>query len=127
MLTSLPSTGAPIIILGGMFTGIVTPTEAAALAVVYTLLVGLIVYRTIRPRDLPSLCIRAGRTSGTVLLIMMVAGIATYVFTVDGLPRQVTAAINQQQDQRGIVGPGDNAWANGMRTLSPKPRRADRK
>lgn len=93
VLGSLPSTGAPIIILGGMFTGIVTPTEAAGLAVIYTLFVGMVVHRELRLGAIPGLLIGAGRTAGTVLLIMMVAGTATYVFTVDGLPLRVTELI----------------------------------
>jgi len=93
VLRALPSTGAPIIILGGMFTGVVTPTEAAGLAVIYTLFIGMVVHREFRMDALPGLLVGAGRTAGTVLLIMMVAGIATYIFTVDGLPRRVTELI----------------------------------
>ena len=91
--TALPALGAPVIILGGMFSGIVTPTEAAGLAVLYTLLVSMAFYGGVHLRDLPDLLIRAGRTTGTVLLILMSASVATYVFTVDRLPQQVSAAI----------------------------------
>jgi tripartite ATP-independent transporter DctM subunit len=90
---ALPSLGAPVIILTGMFSGTVTPTEAAALAVLYTLLVGLLVHREIRLADLPELFIGAGRTAGTVLLILMVASTATYVFTIDQLPMKASSSI----------------------------------
>lgn len=93
LLVALPALGAPVIILGGMFSGIVTPTEAAGLAVLYTFLVSMAFYGGIRPRDLPALIIGAGRTTGTVLLILMSASIATYVFTVDRLPQKVSEAI----------------------------------
>ena len=93
LIRSLPSTGAPIIILGGMFSGIVTPTEAAALAVAYTFFVAIVVHRELAIAELPGLLIKAGRTAGTVLLIVMVASVATYVFTVDGLPQRITAAV----------------------------------
>src|SRR5690606_33434467 len=88
IIRSLPSTGAPVIILGGMFTGIVTPTEAAALAVAYTLLISVLVHRELSLKSVPGLLITAGRTAGTVLLIVMVASVASYVFTVDGLPQR---------------------------------------
>ncbi|WP_207481809.1 TRAP transporter large permease [Arenibaculum pallidiluteum] len=88
-----PSLGAPVIILTAMFSGIVTPTEAAALAVLYTLIVGLLVHREIRLSDLPGLLVEAGRTAGTVLLILMVASTATYVFTIDQLPSKASSMI----------------------------------
>lgn len=88
-----PSLGAPVIILGGMFSGIVTPTEAAGLAVLYTFAVAALIHRDLDLAQLPGIVIGAGRTAGTVLLILMVASIATYVFTVDRLPARVTAAI----------------------------------
>jgi tripartite ATP-independent transporter DctM subunit len=90
---AMPSLGAPVIILTGMFSGIVTPTEAAALAVLYTMIVGLLVHREIRLSDLPELFIGAGRTAGTVLLILMVASTATYVFTIDQLPTKASSSI----------------------------------
>ena len=93
IVRSLPSLGAPVIILTAMFTGIVTPTEAAALAVLYTLSVGLLVHREIGLSDLPELFISAGRTAGTVLLILMVASTATYVFTIDQLPSKASSSI----------------------------------
>jgi len=93
VLRSLPATGAPVIILGGMFSGIVTPTEAAGLAVLYTIVVARLFYGSLPLSALPRLCIRAGQTAGTVLLIMMIAGVATYVFAVDGLPARLTQAL----------------------------------
>ncbi len=93
ILRSLPSTGAPIIILGGMFSGIVTPTEAAALAVAYTLIIAAMIHRELSLTELPGLLITAGRTAGTVLLIVMTASVASYVFTVDGLPQRITAIV----------------------------------
>lgn len=82
-----------MIILTGMFSGIVTPTEAAGLAVIYTLVVGAFVHRDLKVSELPAIIIKSGRTAGTVLLILMVANSATYVFTVDMLPNKVTGAI----------------------------------
>ncbi len=89
-LRAMPSIGAPVIILTGMFSGIVTPTEAAGLAVLYTLLVAGILHREIGWRDVLELTIQAGRTAGAVLLILMVASAATYLFTVDQLPRKAS-------------------------------------
>ncbi len=91
---AMPSVGAPIIILTGMFSGIVTPTEAAGLAVIYTLLIAGLVHREIGWRDLVELAILAGQLAGTVLLILMVASAATFVFTVDLLPQKASGVLS---------------------------------
>lgn len=93
LLRAAPSVGAPIIILTGMFSGIVTPTEAAGLAVLYTLLIAGLVHREIGWRDTLELAISAGRTAGAVLLILMVASAATYIFTIDQLPRKASSLL----------------------------------
>jgi len=91
---ALPAVGAPIIILTGMFSGIVTPTEAAGLAVLYTFLVGFLVYREIGFGDLLPLIVHSGRTAGSVLLILMVANAATFIFTVDLLPNKTAGLLS---------------------------------
>jgi tripartite ATP-independent transporter DctM subunit len=93
ILGAIPALFSPIIILGGIFLGFVTPTEAAAIAVVYTLLIGAFVYRKFSWRELPRIIVRAGATTGTILLIAMTAAIATYIFTIDHLPEKVSMAI----------------------------------
>ncbi len=60
----------PVIILGGILAGVFTPTEAAAVAVAYALLIGLFVMRTLRLSDLPDVLNRAGITSAVVLLLV---------------------------------------------------------
>jgi len=94
IMRAMPAIGAPIIILTGMFSGIVTPTEAAGLAVVYTFIVGFFVYRELKPKDFVPLVIRAGQSAGSVLLILMVANAATFVFTVDLLPMKAASAMS---------------------------------
>ena len=60
----------PILILGGILAGVFTPTEAAAVAVAYALLVGFLVLRTMRLGDLPDVLMRAATTSAVVLLLV---------------------------------------------------------
>ena len=94
LLRAAPSIGAPIIILTGMFSGIVTPTEAAGLAVVYTMIVEILVYRELDWRELYGLFVSAGRTAGSVLLILMAANAATFIFTVDLLPQKTSGLLS---------------------------------
>lgn len=60
----------PVIILGGILAGVFTPTEAAAVAVAYAIVIGLFVLRTLKLRDLPDVLTRAGLTSAVVLLLV---------------------------------------------------------
>lgn len=60
----------PIIILGGILAGVFTPTEAAAIAVAYAVVIGFLVLRTLRPGDLPGALARAATTSAVVLLLV---------------------------------------------------------
>ena len=89
----IPAMGGPIVILFGLFGGLFTPTEAAAIAVVYSVLVAMFVYRDMKPRQFPAMLVESGVTTGTILFIAMVAGAASFVFTVDGLPARVSAGL----------------------------------
>jgi tripartite ATP-independent transporter DctM subunit len=60
----------PVIILGGILAGVFTPTEAAAVAVGYAIIIGMFVLRTLRLGDLPDVFMRAAMTSATVLLLV---------------------------------------------------------
>lgn len=93
IVVGIPALGGPVVILLGLFGGLFTPTEAAAIAVIYSVLVGMFVYRDMRPRQLPSMFIEAGVTTGTILFIAMVASAASYIFTIDGLPGRVSAGL----------------------------------
>jgi len=79
----------PVILLVGIVDGYFTPTEAAAIAVLYTMFLSIVLYRTIRLRELPSIFIETARTTGTILFIAATAKLAAWVFTYDGLPQQV--------------------------------------
>ena len=80
---------APVIILGGIYGGIFTATEAAAVAVVYVFLVDRFVYRQIRFKDYPYLMLQSGLTTGVVMLILAMASILSYILMVDGTAMQV--------------------------------------
>ena len=71
----------PVIILGGIYGGIFTPTEAAAVAVVYGLIVGLFIYKTIKLKDLYDLIIDSASTTATVMFITAAASLFAYVLT----------------------------------------------
>lgn len=81
----------PIIILGGIFGGIFTPTEAAAVAVGYALIIGLFVYKDLSWKELPQVFIDAAISTATIMILVGVSKASSYVITTSGLPQQLVA------------------------------------
>lgn len=71
----------PVIILGGIYGGIFTPTEAAAVSAVYGLIVGIFVYKTLKLKDLKKIIIDSASTTAVVMLITAAASLFAYVLT----------------------------------------------
>lgn len=84
---------APFLILGGMRAGWFTPTEAAVVAVVYGLFVGMVVYRSIGMRDLFTIFQEAAETSAVILLVVALAGIFAYALSTLGVIDPLAHAI----------------------------------
>ncbi len=83
----------PIIIIGGIISGIFTPTESGVVAVVYALLLGMFVYGELTWRDVMRLLYECGLLTGKILFILGTASIFSWLLTVEGIPQQVTAFI----------------------------------
>ena len=83
----------PLIILGGILTGIFTPTESACIAVFYALIISLFVYRDIRLRDLPQIIIKTGVTSSLVMLVIGTASIFSWLLASEEIPQYITKAV----------------------------------
>jgi C4-dicarboxylate transporter DctM subunit len=75
----------PVVILGGIYTGIFTPTEAAVVAVFYSLFVAVFIYRTIGIEDLVRILVDAAATSSVIMFIVVFAGIFTWTASVIGV------------------------------------------
>jgi tripartite ATP-independent transporter DctM subunit len=88
------SLGAPVIVLGGILTGIVTVTEAAALAVFYALLVAMAINRKIKWKDMPDLIIRSQIVAASILFIIAMAKVFTWLIAMKQTPMLVQNAIN---------------------------------
>jgi C4-dicarboxylate transporter DctM subunit len=83
----------PLILIIGIASGLFTPTEAAAIAVVYVLVLGVLVYRTLPVREIPEILIATARISGTILFIAATSQLAAWIFTYDGLPGKVAVLL----------------------------------
>lgn len=80
----------PLLVLGGIYGGIFTPTEAAVIAVVYSFLVGALVYREIRLRDIPDILRKSAVTSAVILSIIAAAGLYGRIIQTLGVPAMVS-------------------------------------
>lgn len=83
----------PVIILGGILGGIVTPTEAASIAVAYALFIGTVVYRKITLDDFIRMLIRTARVTGVIFVIIAFASILGWWLSFNQIPQQVAQTI----------------------------------
>jgi tripartite ATP-independent transporter DctM subunit len=81
----------PVIILGGIYRGIFTPTEASVIAVFYAALLGMVVYRTISLRDLAPILRKSVISSSMIMFIIAAAGLFSFLITRAGVPAAVGA------------------------------------
>lgn len=78
--------GMPVIILGGILGGIFTPTEAGAVAVVYSLIVAMFIYKTIKLKDMKRILIKTVEGTATVMLIVSAASLYSWFITYVNIP-----------------------------------------
>ncbi|OPL08481.1 MAG: C4-dicarboxylate ABC transporter permease [delta proteobacterium ML8_F1] len=83
----------PIIILGGIYSGIFTPTEAAGVVVFYGLFVGFFIYKELKVRDLFDLLVDASISSATVMLIVASASVFAWLITTQGVANNIANAM----------------------------------
>jgi len=93
-LNALPALFTPLIIVGGILSGIVTPTEAGAVAVVYSLLLGLFIYKELKLKDLPGIFIEAMLTTSLLLFIVGAAKTFGWVLTYFRIPAVFAEAVS---------------------------------
>ncbi|GEN22287.1 TRAP transporter large permease [Halomonas cupida] len=102
---SLPELGAalkdallalllPVIIVGGILTGVFTPTESAAIALLYAIIVSLLVYRSLTLKRLFELCIATGRLTGVVMLLLAFASVLAWLLTANMIPQQLVVSLS---------------------------------
>jgi len=85
----------PVIILGGIYSGLFTPTEAAAVSVVYGLIVSMFVYKELKWENLSKIVIASVKGTANILLLIMSALFFGYVLTINNVPAQFAAFLTQ--------------------------------
>ncbi|HEU0201609.1 MAG TPA: TRAP transporter large permease [Burkholderiaceae bacterium] len=90
---AVPIIAMPAIIIGGILSGLFTPTEAAAVAVFYALLVGLFVTRTLNSKVIAKVLLQSGLVTSAALLIVSMASLFAWLLTLLQIPQTIAAAI----------------------------------
>ena len=91
--------GMPVIILGGIKAGIVTPTEAAVVAAAYALFVGMFIYRELSPRELPHVILQAAKTTAVIMFLVCAALVSAWLITAANIPAEITGYIEPLIDR----------------------------
>lgn len=93
----------PVIILGGIFGGVFTPTEAAAVAVVYALLISLFVYRDMSFKEIPGVLVDAAISTATIMVMVGLSKASSYVVVTSGLPQQMLNLFTSITSSRFVI------------------------
>ncbi len=88
---ALPALLVPIVILGGIYSGIFTPTEASAAAVAAALIVGMGLYGELKIRDLPEILTKTIISTSAIMIIISAAALFSFLITRSGLPNEIAA------------------------------------
>jgi len=90
-LSALPALLVPVVILGGIYSGIFTPTEASAAAVAAALIVGMGLYKELKFRDLPEIFKKTVISTSAIMIIISAASLFSFLITRSGLPNEIAA------------------------------------
>ena len=82
-----------VIILGGIYAGIFTPTEASAVAVVYGFVVSFFIYRELKLEDIPKVLLHTAKLTGTVMLVLATASMFSFVLVFERIPHLLAELI----------------------------------
>ncbi len=83
----------PVIILGGIYAGIFTPTESAAVAVLYGLIVGVFIHKELKIKDVLTIMLKSAKSTALVMYLMVTAEIISYVLVSEQIPQSIAKSI----------------------------------
>ncbi|MCL1982568.1 MAG: TRAP transporter large permease [Clostridiales bacterium] len=102
-LRAVPAIIAPVIILGGIYGGFMTPTEAAAISVVYSIPVGFFIYKGLKGRGFLDSLISAGTTAGVVMIMLFSVMVLSNLYTKENVPRMLLNAMTSITENQTVL------------------------
>ncbi|WP_147820210.1 TRAP transporter large permease [Salidesulfovibrio onnuriiensis] len=98
-----PALMMPVIILGGIYGGIMTPTEAAAVAVLYAIPVAMFFYRGLKLKNLMQTLIESATTTGVIMAMMFAVMILSRLYIMENLPEQIMGVLTSISDNKMVI------------------------
>ncbi len=90
---SLWALGTPIILLGGVFLGIVTPTESGVVAVIYAIIVGMFIYRELKLKDVWGIFLDSAKSTAIIMFIIANAALFAYILAYENIPTAIVSSV----------------------------------
>ena len=100
---AIPSSLLIVIIIGGISSGIFTATESAAVAVAYTIFLAMVVYKSIKPSDLPRILREACETTAVIMFLIAASAVMSFVLSFTGLPDAIGNALLSVSDNKYVI------------------------
>jgi len=101
--SSIWAMGVPVIIMGGIYGGVFTPTESATVSAIYAVLVSLFVYRELTWKTLLQVCKDSAVTTAQIMMLISAAGVLSWVFTVGQLPQFLKEAMASIETSKVLI------------------------
>ena len=98
-----PALLMPVIVLGGIYGGIMTPTEAAAVSVIYAIPVGFLIYKGLRLSNFLAAGMEAATAIGTIMLMILFSMILSQMFVMESIPQELVEGIFQITDNKVLL------------------------
>ena len=101
--SAVPALIMPIIILGGIYSGLFTPTESAAVSVIYAIPVGIFVYKALKWQNFKTALCESGTTTGVVMVMLFMVMQFSRILTMENIPAQVAEGLLSVSDNKIII------------------------
>jgi tripartite ATP-independent transporter DctM subunit len=102
-LRAIPALIAPVIILGGIYGGFMTPTEAASISVLYSIPVGWFIYKGLNPKTLKEGLISSGTTAGVIMIMLFSVMVLSRLYVMENVPRLILAFLTSISDNPTVL------------------------
>ncbi|UCE17215.1 MAG: TRAP transporter large permease [Gemmatimonadota bacterium] len=100
---AIPSLLLVVIVIGGIIAGIFTATEASAVAVIYSLLLAVVIYREVKVKELPDILLATVETTAIVMLLIGTSTAMSWIMSYENLPQNVSAALIAMTDSKVLI------------------------
>lgn len=100
---AIPSLLLIVIIIGGILTGIFTAVEASAIAVIYSLLIAMFYYKTVKLKDIPNMLFQSVAMSGTIMFLLATSSMMSFAMAFTGIPQAISSLIMGVTDNKFII------------------------